>query len=201
MELRGAIEALRMVEHIPGSVTLYTDSTYVIRGITQWIWGWLRRGWTTSEGKEVLNKDLWQELAQFANARTGANKITWKYVRGHTGIGGNERCDEIAVAFAKRIRIDLFDGHLSHYSLALRNAPPDATLPDSMGSSSKGKGSSKPHSYVSLIGTIPMVHATWAECERRVKGQAGAKFKKAQSAEDERGILKSWGIDPEKLKK
>jgi ribonuclease HI len=76
-------------------VVLYTDSQYVINGITKWISGWKKKGWKSSTGKAVLNQDLWEELDAL-NSR----KIEWRYVRGHSGDEGNERCDRIAVAYS-----------------------------------------------------------------------------------------------------
>jgi ribonuclease HI len=199
MELTAGIEALRAIKSTPGPVIVYTDSTYVIRGITQWVWGWLKRGWKTAEGAEVQNRDLWQELHRIALERKGVNSIRWKYVRGHSGIVGNERCDEIAVSFSKGLTPRLFDGGISEYALDLLTPPREEPLPEMKNHRSADKP--KVHSYVSSIGGIAMTHTTWAECERRVKGQAGAKFKKAISPEDEDAILRSWGIDPNKSKR
>jgi ribonuclease HI len=197
MELTGAIEALKAVEGVPGEVLLHTDSVYVIRGITQWIWGWIRNGWRTAEGNDVLNKELWQALSQAVGKRKKPHHITWKYVRGHSGTHGNERCDEIAVAFSKRTPIHLYDGLTSSYRFDVRRLPPDQPLPEMRGKQGEKKAA---HSYVSLLGGIAMRHATWSECERRVKGQPGAKFKKSQSADDEASILRSWGVDPKSIK-
>src|SRR5688500_13198877 len=63
MELRAAIEALARIRKLPGPVDIFTDSVYVIRGITQWIWGWRKKGWVLAGGGEVSNKDLWQKLS------------------------------------------------------------------------------------------------------------------------------------------
>lgn len=76
-------------------VVLYTDSQYVINGITKWISGWKKKGWKSSTGKAVLNQDLWEALDAL-NSR----KVEWRYVRGHSGDEGNERCDRIAVSFS-----------------------------------------------------------------------------------------------------
>lgn len=96
MELQAAIAALEFWQQFsPFPITLYTDSEYVQKGITQWIAGWKRRGWQTSAKKPVLNQDLWQTLDQLNHP-----KITWAHVRGHSGNPGNERCDRIARGFA-----------------------------------------------------------------------------------------------------
>ena len=99
MELTGAIQALSRIERVAGRVEVYTDSTYVIQGIREWIHGWRRRGWKTATGADVLNRDLWEALSDLTTAR-GPRAISWHYVRGHVGTPGNERVDEIADAFA-----------------------------------------------------------------------------------------------------
>ena len=102
MELAGAIAALERVAGASGPVTIYTDSSYVIKGITQWVWSWQRRGWKTAEGGDVLNRELWEQLSSLVNAR-GRNRIAWHWVRGHDGVPGNERVDRIAVAFSQQL--------------------------------------------------------------------------------------------------
>ena len=68
MELTGAIKALEHIAREPQPVRIYTDSSYVIKGITQWVWNWQRRGWKTAEGGDVLNRDLWEQLLSLVNA-------------------------------------------------------------------------------------------------------------------------------------
>lgn len=197
MELTAATEALRSVQNLQGPVVLYTDSVYVIRGITQWVFGWMRNGWRTSEGKEVLNKENWQELFAVVSKRKKSDAITWRYVRGHTGNPGNERCDEIAVSYSKGVAVRLFSGRSRDYGHSIFALPPDVPIPDTKGQKGEKKAA---HSYLSLLGGTPMRHGSWADCERRVKGQPGARFKKAASAQDEVEILRSWGVDPARLK-
>ncbi|MEQ8462530.1 ribonuclease HI [Coleofasciculus sp. E1-EBD-02] len=98
MELLAAIEALILLQRSGQTqpITLYTDSEYVKNGITKWIKGWKKKGWKTSQGKAVLNQDLWEKLDA-----VNSPLVTWQYVRGHSGNQGNERCDQIATAFAK----------------------------------------------------------------------------------------------------
>jgi ribonuclease HI len=97
MELLAAIQALKVLKASGQNqpVTLYTDSEYVINGITKWIKGWKKKGWKTAAGKAVLNQDLWETLDQLNLPR-----VDWQYVRGHSGNEGNERCDAIARAFS-----------------------------------------------------------------------------------------------------
>jgi ribonuclease HI len=195
MELTGAIAALGQLEDTPGPVAIYTDSTYVIKGINEWIWGWRRRGWKTAEGHEVLNRELWEELARLVEAR-GKGAIAWHYVRGHVGTPGNERVDEIADTLARGGEIDLYCGPLTTYGRAILDLPADTTVPKrSASSAARGKSSAKPHAYLSLVDGELMRHSTWAECERRVKGRSGARFKKAMDPAEEVAILREWQID------
>jgi ribonuclease HI len=196
MELTAAVEALRHIGAAAGPVTLYTDSTYVIRGIGEWIHGWRRRGWRTAGGGEVSNRDLWETLAA-AEVRTG--KVAWHYVRGHRGIPGNERADEIANAFAAGRRPTLYHGPLVGYDVAVLDIPEDTRPPARAPGAPAGGRRSVAHSYLSVVDGQPVRHATWAECERRVKGRSGARFKKAMSPADEEAILRSWGFSANDL--
>lgn len=211
MEMAAAIRALALLEG-PGEseITLYTDSTYLIRGITQWIWGWRSRGWKNAEGKDVANRDLWEELLRQVTRLKPAT-IAWKYVRGHAGYPGNERCDQIAVAFANNKTEALYVGPRDGYFVDLDDLPVDEPLPEqksksntngtkkSSGTSTAGEKSGGPATYLSYHNGVLMRHSTWAECERRVKGQSNAKFKKAKSAKEEREIISSWGLDPDTM--
>jgi len=111
MEMQAAIAALEFLAEADidsGSVILHTDSEYLKNGITKWIKGWKRKGWKTSSGKPVLNKDLWQQLDQLSQTlSTEEISVDWRYVRGHAGNPGNERCDEIARAYSHAQPISL----------------------------------------------------------------------------------------------
>ncbi len=189
MELRASIEALKLIRDREEPVLFYTDSTYVIRGITQWIWGWMHKGWKTAEGNEVSNRDSWKELFSLVSARKGGSQVEWKYSRGHIGTPGNERCDEIAVSFSQKKWVELYEGSLLNYSVAIYDLPPDEPLPEMKPKQEKKVA----YSYLSNVGGTIYRHRDWSGCERRVKGQSGAKFKKAMKAEEEVEILKSWG--------
>lgn len=91
MELMAVIQALQTLNRAC-DVTLYTDSQYVQKGITEWIHGWKLRGWKTASKEPVKNAELWQQLDQ-AQAR---HKVEWRWVRGHSGHAGNERADMLA---------------------------------------------------------------------------------------------------------
>jgi ribonuclease HI len=104
MEMQAAIEALQFFLNSGQKTpcTLYTDSEYVIKGITSWLKGWKARGWKTAAGKPVLNQDLWEKLDELTLAiRQSAGKpLRWEYVKGHSGNVGNDRCDQIASSYA-----------------------------------------------------------------------------------------------------
>ncbi len=197
MELTAVGKALRHLERTPGPLHILTDSTYVIQGLTSWAFGWARRGWKTAEGKDVANAAYWKRLmallAQRKEAFSGeAAKIEWKYVRGHAGVPGNERVDEIAVAFSKGKTPRLYMGTLRDYGIPIHDLPEDMSLPEEK---PREKGASaKAYSYLSQVGQSVKRHATWAACERRVKGVPGARFKKTKSAQDEADVLADWGV-------
>lgn len=91
MELMGAIKAL---EHSPrdSKLEIWTDSSYVKNGITEWIANWKKRGWKTASKKPVANQDLWQQLDESRQDRD----VDWHWVKGHAGHAGNEKADELA---------------------------------------------------------------------------------------------------------
>ena len=196
MELTGAIMALSQLRDVPGALAMYTDSTYVIQGIRGWIFGWRKRGWKTAAGGDVLNRDLWEPLDELARTR-GKGGIEWHYVRGHVGIPGNERVDEIADGLAEGRDITLYRGPLIGYPHAILDLPANTDVPARSPSSAKEGSRSKgtPYSYLSVVDGQLARHTTWADCERRVKGRAGARFKKAMSPADEAAILRQWNID------
>jgi ribonuclease HI len=91
MEMTAVIEALQSLKR-PCRVTVYTDSQYVQKGITEWIASWKRRGWRTASKEPVKNVDLWKRLDDLA----AGHRISWHWVRGHEGHIENERADELA---------------------------------------------------------------------------------------------------------
>lgn len=91
MEITAAIRALEALKE-RCRVQVYTDSTYVRNGITEWLPNWRRRGWRTAGRKPVKNQDLWQDLASLADR----HEVSWHWVKGHAGDPGNERADRLA---------------------------------------------------------------------------------------------------------
>lgn len=99
MEIRAAIEGLRAMDD-GAVVTVVTDSTYVKNGITSWIRGWKRKGWRTSSGSDVKNRDLWEAL----DGEVARREVRWEWVKGHAGHPGNEAADALASREAQRQR-------------------------------------------------------------------------------------------------
>ena len=91
MEMQAVIEALKALKKT-SEVTIYTDSKYVMQGITEWIEGWKAKNWKTAAKKPVKNVDLWQEIDSLVNTHT----VNFVWVKGHDGNPGNERADELA---------------------------------------------------------------------------------------------------------
>jgi len=198
MEMMAAIEVLVQIQNVAGPVELRTDSSYLINGITMWVHGWRKRGWQTIDGKDVLNRDLWEMLSRLTGERGSANRVQWRHVRGHAGEPGNERVDAIATGFATAKPPLLYRGPLAAYDVAIdltaTNEPTSpGTRPPAPPSRSRSSGG-RPYSYLSLVGGVAQRHATWAECEKRVRGVSAARFKKAMSREDESAILRAWGL-------
>ena len=99
MELMAVIKALSALK-TSCNISLYTDSQYVMKGITEWMSSWKSNGWKTSNKKQpVKNIDLWQQLDELAKK----HEIRWIWVKGHNGHPENERCDALATASAEKI--------------------------------------------------------------------------------------------------
>lgn len=165
-------------------ITVFSDSKYVIQGITSWVSGWKRNGWKTASKKDVENRDLWEKLSVAVEGLS----IQWNYVEGHAGHPGNERCDDIATSYADMIDPHLYIGSREGYMVDLDAKPTAGVV------KKKKSSSAKAYSYLSLIDGELQIHGTWAECESRVKGKRGARFKKSISKEDEENIKREWGI-------
>lgn len=99
MELLAAIMALEALK-APCAVDLSTDSQYVQKGISEWLPGWIRRGWKTAGGQPVKNQDLWERL----HAAARPHRVRWLWVKGHAGHPDNERVDQLARAEAEKLR-------------------------------------------------------------------------------------------------
>lgn len=119
MELMAAIGALKFLSDMSDTnaaspadeIIVKPDSEYVVKGMNEWIAGWVQKGWRTAAKKPVLNQDLWQELLAVSKGK----KIKWQAVEGHAGVTGNERADVIATSFADGEPVELFDGSSRNY--------------------------------------------------------------------------------------
>lgn len=128
MELMGAIRGLGEVadtkhqkdgEEKIQEVELCTDSQYVKKGMTEWIDGWIKKGWKSSTKKPVLNQDLWEALKKEEDRlKAGKVHVTWKYVPAHVGVVMNERADTIATMCADNAKdLQLYRGPKSDYKV------------------------------------------------------------------------------------
>jgi len=182
VELLAAINGIQKTNSHK-DIEVYTDSSYVINGMTKWIFGWQKNNWMTTQKEPVSNRDLWEELIKACKDK----KVKWNYVPGHVGIPGNERCDSIAVAFAWQKTPELFRGKIADYQIDL-----SVTKASEENMAKKSRTNGPAYSYVSLIDGKINTYKTWKECEEAIKGASGAKFKKTISKEDENRIIEEW---------
>lgn len=101
MEMLAVITALEALKK-PCRITVTTDSNYVVKGITEWIHGWIKNNWKNSQKKDVLNRDLWERLLRASNP----HEIKWVWIKGHNGHPENERCDELARQAIKKAKME-----------------------------------------------------------------------------------------------
>ncbi len=195
MEIAAALAALSFVEErkVKGDLEIHTDSAYLLNGITGWVYGWEKNGWMTKAGEPVLNQDLWKELGAIVFRLKQKRVIDWKKVSGHTGHRGNERADVIATNAADQTLQILFIGNLSDYERMIGGSVFEGTSEDLVAKKeSKSRNSAPAYSYVSLVGGMIETHKTWAECEARVRGKGGARYKKVFSAQEESDLIQEW---------
>ena len=207
MELTAILKALEyMRDHLGTATTveINSDSSYALSGITKWVYGWFKNNWQTSDGSPVANRDLWEPMYQLVWYFKSKCELTFTKVSGHSGVLGNERADLIATAFADGDRILLYVGGAKDYERLLGDSVGDRSLATEMTEQQKADSKAKKarsampaYSYVSQVGGMIETHRTWADCEARVKGKSGAKFKKALSEEDEANIILSWTVGKE----
>lgn len=108
MELMACIVALETVGQMTQPVILYSDSSYVVNGISKgWAAGWRQKGWKKADGKPAINQDLWSKLLDLSDSLD----ITFKWVKGHAGHPLNERCDRLAVAAARENNLQIDEGY------------------------------------------------------------------------------------------
>src|SRR3989338_7237006 len=221
MELQAAIAALSSLSSLRIKdeglrILIYSDSSYLINGITKWIHGWQKNGWKTKAKQDVENRDLWEKLIEISRNK----EIQWKQIGGHVGVIGNERCDEIATAFADGKPVKLYSGVLENYSiknildvgsrtgkgLTFLPTPACAEAPACVSRTVRSAGRqgqtlrsperkkrsrARAYSYVSMVDGKLETHKTWADCEKRVKGKQ-AKYKKALNREEETETIRAF---------
>ncbi len=187
MELRAVVEALKQVPEEVSEVEIFTDSKYVVEGATGWTFGWMKNGWKTKTGSDVLHKALWEELVVLLKRV----KVEWHKVPGHVGIIGNERADIIASNFGEGKEVVLYDGPRAGYKYEIENVDYDEEK-EAERSAARKRQQTKAYSYVSKVNGVVETHQTWQECEERVKGKKGVRFKKAISAEEEQEIIEDF---------
>lgn len=185
MEILAILTGLKraLVDADPGSscvVHVFSDSRYAIDGASQWVHGWQRRGWMTSTGEPVKNSDLWKEFLDVLRSMPPSWRLEWNHIAAHSGLEANERCDEIAVAFAKGKAIDLYHGALKSYGVNWQTR--------------LATGQSERPYYLSLIGGEIYRDESWPQCQARVQSARGAKYKKVKSQTEEAFVLKQWGF-------
>lgn len=187
MELMAVIEALKAVSGSKGPVALYTDSKYVVEGATGWLFGWIKNGWQTKAKTTVANKDLWQALVPLLDKLT----VEWHKVPGHVGIVGNERVDTIASTFAERGTCELYQGSKKAYGSNIGNTSYDESKAKDR-SVARKRSAQKAFSYVSAVDGVIKTHATWVECEARIKGKKRVRFKKSLDQNNEQEIIREF---------
>lgn len=93
MELTAAVKALEALQSHQGRpIRLFSDSTYLVKGMTEWLAGWKAKGWRGSNKKPVANKELWEQLDRLSQTLD----VEWLWVKGHSGNEGNELADSLA---------------------------------------------------------------------------------------------------------
>jgi ribonuclease HI len=182
-----------------GDIVLYSDSMYVINGLTKWAKGWERNGWITSAKTPVENKGQWQNLLLLM--KEYGSRISIEKVKGHAGDLYNERCDELAVAAALGKNPVLYSGSIKDYRMFLDengyseiSAGKLSAAPKKKASSSSAKKGEAAYSYVSMVDGIVHADKTWAACEARVKGKKGAKYKKVFSKDEETDLIQDYTL-------
>lgn len=198
MELEAAVQALAIaVKKYKGyQVVLHADSAYVLNGINSWLDGWVRNKWITATTKKpVENKAYWQKLLKLRD-ELGRNLHLVK-VAGHSGHEFNDRCDELAVAYALGKKTPLYKGPYTAYLGRLAETPSRSAKKADRPTSKAGVGHSKnapAYSYVSCVNGKVYADKTWAECEKRVKGTKGAKYKKVFSKAEETELVQEYTL-------
>lgn len=194
MELTAIKESFSYIldRKIDGDITLYTDSSYARDGLDGWVYGWEKNGWKTKTGEDVSNQDLWKELAGQLFRLKKSRNVNLVKVSGHHGVVANEHVDNIATSFAHNEQVLLFTGSLSHYESLTGEEITLSNKTHGNKKSKSGSSSQLAYSYVSLVDGDVFVDKTWPDCEKRVKGKKGVKYKKVFSKEEEEDLINEF---------
>ena len=120
MEMLAIIRALQNIPfRIQGSIVVYTDSKYVIGGVTDKAWKWMHSRWRRTNGKFIRNMKMWKVLLDLVRRHTLNKKMHWVYIKSHSGNPGNERADYIAGTFSGNYRMRLYVGEADNYTIPL----------------------------------------------------------------------------------
>jgi len=187
MELKAVVEALKSLSEDSIPMEIYSDSKYVVEGATGWIFNWVNNGWKTKAKGDVINKELWQQLLPLLKKY----EITWNKIPGHVDMNGNDCADRIASGFAEGKNLDLYNGPQDKYSHDIEDISWDKEKEEERRKARK-RQSAKAYSYISMVNGDVKTHKTWTECEARVKGKTGVRFKKALDKEEENQIIKQF---------
>ena len=184
MEMMAVLKSLELIEERTKEegIVIFSDSAYVVNGVSGWMFSWEKNGWKTKEGNIVLNQDIWKDLFGIC-FRLKNRGLKLEKVPGHSGVVLNERADFIAQSFADNTKISLFVGDQKQY---------ESILKDVKVSTKKSNDKRPAYSYVSLVSGVLKTYKDWKSCEEDVKGKNGAKFRKVYSKEEEGELLKEW---------
>jgi ribonuclease HI len=196
MELQAFCEGLSLAKASASQaeLKLYWDSKYVLSGASAWVYGWAKKGWKNKEGEDVKNRELWKEILSLLLDLKKTRELSFYYVPGHSGFPGNERVDAIASSLAEGNAVDFYLGSLPNYFISYDSGL-DSIEPFQYQSNFQSKSNSKAKAYyISYVGGQIYRDDSWAQCEARVKGTSGAKYKKVKSEAEEKEALKKWGL-------
>ncbi len=184
MEMMAVLKSLELIEERTKeeAIVIFSDSAYVVNGVSGWMFAWEKNGWKTKEGNIVLNQDIWKDLFGIC-FRLKSRGLKMEKVPGHAGVVLNERADIIAQSFADKTNMNLFVGDKKQYESILENVKV---------SIKKSNDKRPAYSYVSLVSGVLKTYKDWKSCEEHVKGKNGAKFRKVYSKEEENELLKEW---------
>ena len=147
----------------------------------------MKNGWKTKTGGDVLHKQIWQELIDLIKEV----KVEWHKIPGHSGLIGNERADTIASDLGQDKIVNLYNGPRSEYQYEIENVEWDKEKAEAR-SAARKRSALPAHSYISKVDGLIETHQTWKECEARVKGKKGVKFKKSTSPAEEKNIIQDF---------